>query len=133
MAARLAWDEQFRKGIEADCALCSREDGASLREEWGCDAPRAEPWTQIDCFCCEPRNSRLCGVCGGRRELDIVRCPWSHMGPRERFVLDAVLMLESGVPPLQVAMPDWPAVLGRAINLVAAERSLILEERFDKN
>lgn len=126
----LAFDTDFARGRAADCRLCRRPEFVAERERWGCDAALATPWLMIECFVCaaQPRVRPYCTACGGSGELGLDRCESSYVGPRERFVIDAVVMLEAGIAPFPGSLGDWPATFVDAIYLVASERGRILRE-----
>lgn len=129
----LAFDVDFARGREADCRLCQRPEFAAQRALWGCDAPRREPWLRRACFQCKPATQPYCQVCHGTGEIAYDRCESHYVGPRESFVIDAVVMLEAGIAPFEGSLGDWPASFVDAVHLVASERNRILREKWESN
>lgn len=126
----LAFDQDYARGRASDCRLCTRPEFRDERRRWGCDEPTEAPWLLIDCFMCggQPRVQPHCLACRGEGRLGLDRCESHYVGPRERFVVDAVVMLEAGVAPFPGELGEWPAPFVDAVHLVASERGRILRE-----
>lgn len=132
MSALLAWDKDLRRSIEQDCRACSREGAEGLRQRWGCDTPMEIPWVEIECFACDERSTG-CAACNDTRCLPLYDCPWTYVGERERFVLQAALFLEAGISPMSGPPGDWPATFSEALQIVCGERAELMRKEFEKD
>lgn len=118
-------------GIEEDCSVCRQPDQEEKRREWGCRQDRAEPWGFMSCMACTSKDAE-CAVCDGTRRLPLMRCPWSMIGRRERFVVECAVQLDASLPPWpDLGWLEWPATFVDALRIVAQERAEIRERRKD--
>ncbi len=118
-------DRGFRATLVEDCSVCRRPDAEQERREWGCRHDRAEPWGYVSCPACSAADDG-CVVCSGERRLPLLRCPWSMIGPRERFVVECAVQLDGGLSPWpKLGWVEWPATFIDALRTVAAERAEI--------
>jgi hypothetical protein len=120
----------MRRTLEPTCRLCRRPENRDLRERWGCDGP-AEAWGRIPCPSCGDEADEDCATCGGAGHLELTRCPWSMIGPRERYACEVAVLLEGGLLPFGGGWDELPASLVQAVRIVARERAEIERRRLD--
>lgn len=134
MTALLCYDEDWRRGLEQDCRLCTADEYRGHRAEWGCDH-EVPPLFFIKCFRCEgdARAMPLCKTCAGKGELPIDRCPWTYAGRWERAVcLHADQLAQGGDPMSGTVRGDWPAHYEEALMLASRELAAAKERRMEK-
>lgn len=101
---------------------CTQCHDPSLRKQWGCDEPAAEPVLDLDCFVCAGHRDD-CSECGGTGLIPIRRCPNRVV---QQVHLDAVLaaiQTEHGILPVAGGMQDQAATFVEALPLLLREVS----------
>ena len=106
-------------GLEQDCRQCVTSE--SLRKQWGCDSPTAEPMFWINpCPWCNGGTDH-CTHCEGDGRIGIHRCPNTMATKKHVELVGAIMMVEQGILPDPGGWQDQATLFVQAYPLIANE------------